>query len=186
MLINPKIYEYEENGIDESSYHSLHKMLSTGTKKVESINAITGKVTSHDVPSKVVSSSNAESPVGIPIILSEMGCSKELFNRDNNAEPKGVRTWNQISVVSENGEMIDVVSGYVVYGYDGGGRNAFRMMGGNDLWDGENVLPPSDDYNNFRHELSKVVNNGNASGTTDQRMRRDDSSTQNCGAVQRD
>ena len=51
------------------------------------------------------------------------------------------------------------------------------MMGGNDLWDGENVLPPSDDYDNFRHELSKVVNNENASGTTDQRMRRDDSST---------
>ena len=63
------------------SYHSLHKMLSTGLHKVDTIDAITGKVTSHDVPSKVVASSNV---VGIPIILSEMGCSKELFNRDNN------------------------------------------------------------------------------------------------------
>ena len=144
-------FEYEEDGIEESSYHSLWKILSNGTKTQITMDAVSGKMLVRDVPTI------SPYPVTIPVVFTELGCSKILFNRDNNVQPKLVRDWKQIHVVTEEGQMSDVISGFVAYGYDGGGNIAFRMMGGDEVWDGVMPLPSSLDYDNFRTELSKVV-----------------------------
>merc|ERR1711920_395397 len=150
-------FEYEEDG-EESSYHSLWRTLSGGNKTETITDAVTGETTT--VQLQPIS----PLPVSVPVIFSEIGCSRELFNRDNDVQPKLVRDWKQLSLVSKYGLMSDIFSGFIAYGYDGGGNSNFRMMGGdnNPLWDGKHPLPPSPDYNNFRHQLSKVdeINNG--------------------------
>ena len=84
----------------------------------------------------------------IPLLFSEAGCSKELFNRDNGLA-RFVRDWRQIPVILNN--MSSVFSGFCAYAYDG--NPLFRMMDGQELWDGVHVLQPSQDYENFRQQL---------------------------------
>lgn len=103
------------------------------------------------------------SPVTVPVVFSEMGCSKRDFNNDNPLvleDLKHIRDWKQIPLVSsEDGHMADLWSGFVAYAYDGGGVDVFRMMGDNTTkWNGKDTFHPSMEYNNFRHELSKVGN----------------------------
>mmetsp|Transcript_20572 Transcript_20572/g.44617 ORF Transcript_20572/g.44617 Transcript_20572/m.44617 type:complete len:562 (+) Transcript_20572:322-2007(+) len=144
-------FEYEEGGTEESTYHSLWRTMAGGNKTKTIMDAVTGETTTVQVRSVT------PLPVSIPVVFSEMGCSKKSFNRDNDAQPKRVRDWKQMSLVQEHGPMSDIFSGFVAYGYDGGGNGNFRMMGGRDdpPWDGRHPLPPSPDYDNFRAELSK-------------------------------
>eukprot|EP00808_Paulinella_micropora_P018593 g52061.t1 len=86
----------------------------------------------------------------IPIIFSEMGCSKELFNRENGLQ-RYVRDWKQVPVVL--GPMSDVWSGFVAYAYDG--DPLFRMMAGSKFWNGKDILPPGPDFQNFVKQLLK-------------------------------
>lgn len=147
-------FEYEENGVDESSYHLLWKTLYKGTKTQTIMDAVTGKVESKEVPTI------SPKPLSVPLVFSEMGCSKYLFNRDNGLmKPSLARDWKQIPVVLSL-PMSDEMSGFIAYAYDGGGNLAFRMMGGdNARWDGVEPLPPSEDYLNFCDELSNVAIN---------------------------
>lgn len=85
----------------------------------------------------------------IPIIFSEMGCSRDLFNRDNGL-PRHVRDWAQIPVVLK--DMADTFSGFCAYAY--AGNSLFSMMDGH--WNGHDILPPTDDFYNFREQLQKV------------------------------
>lgn len=146
-------FEYEENGVDESSYHSLWRTLFKGTKTETKMDAVTGEITIEHLPTI------SPEPLNVPVVFSEMGCSKYLFNRDNGLQqPSSLsRDWKQIPVVL--GEpMSEEMSGFIAYGYDGGGNAAFRMMGGgNTRWDGITPLPPSQDYDNFCTELPTTV-----------------------------
>jgi hypothetical protein len=108
-------YEYNEDGVTESSYYSLHKALQN---------------------------------VSIPLLFSEMGCSRGLFNKDNGLT-RYDRDWAQVPVVLS--EMVDTFSGFCAYAYDG--NPLFRMMNGNQAWNGHDVMDPSPDYDNFRHAL---------------------------------
>ena len=145
-------FEYEEDGISESSYHALWRTLQQP-----------------DV-------------AYVPVIFSEMGCSRALFNRDNglregeestlanNGGGGGTliapRDWQQIPVVLH--EMANVWSGFVAYAYDGGGNPLFRIMGGGtSLWNGRDVLPADTaDYANFRHQLQRAVATMNDDATS--------------------
>jgi Glucanosyltransferase len=89
----------------------------------------------------------------VPIIFSEMGCSRELFNRDNGLQPQGARDWKQIGVV-EN-EMEDLLSGFVAYTYDGSPE--FRMTDGTQPWDGQHVLSLDRDMDNFLNQLNVIA-----------------------------
>ena len=142
-------FEYEENGIDESSYHSLWRTLFMGTRTETKMDAVTGEVTVQELPTI------SPEPLDIPIVFSEIGCSKKYLNRDNGLRlPSLARDWKQIPVVLDQ-PMSDLMSGFIAYAYDGGGNEAFRMMGGdNSKWDGVQPLPPSEDYENFCTELS--------------------------------
>ena len=142
-------FEYEENGFDESSYHSVWRTLFKGTKLESTMDAVTGEITWQELPTI------SPEPLHTPIIFSEMGCSKYLFNRDNGLQQ--TRDWKQIQVVLEH-PMSDDLSGFIAYGYDGGGNAAFRMMGDDNIkWDGDTPLPPSQDYINFCDMLSSAV-----------------------------
>jgi hypothetical protein len=149
-------FEYEENGIDESSYHSLWRTLSKGTKTETTMDAVSGEITAQELPTI------SPKPLNIPVIFSEMGCSKYLFNLDNGLQrPSLARDWNQMKAVLTR-PMNDEMSGFVAYGYDGGGNAAFRMMGNdNAKWNGVDPLPPSEDYINFCRELSILSEDGN-------------------------
>ena len=144
-------FRYEEDGVSESSYHSLWSILSGHGRTKTVVDPITGEKTVVEVPP--VSTLN----VTAPIVFSEMGCAKNKFNRDNDVQPKLVRDWKQIPLVIEGGRMSAVFSGFVSYGYDGGGNPYFRMMGGAEKWDGKHTLPSGPDYDNFRHQLSKAI-----------------------------
>ena len=147
-------FEYEENGFTESSYHSVWRTLFKGTKRESTMDAVTGEVTWKDLPTI------SPEPLYAPIIFSEMGCSKYYFNRDNGLQQ--TRDWKQIQVVLDH-PMSDDMSGFIAYGYDGGGNAAFRMMGDdNTKWDGFTPLPPSQDYNNFCKMVSSVVIESNS------------------------
>jgi hypothetical protein len=87
--------------------------------------------------------------VSIPLIFSEMGCSKNLFNRDNGLQ-RYVRDWAQVPVVLN--EMSDVFSGFCAYTYFG--NPVFGMMDPDQAWDGVHVLQASPDFDNFRQQLS--------------------------------
>ena len=87
----------------------------------------------------------------VPIIFSEMGCSRALFDRDNGLPSKGVRDWKQISVVEH--KMNDVLSGFVAYTYDG--SPGFRMTT-DGPWNGHDVLPFDKDFYNFISQLNKT------------------------------
>lgn len=149
-------FEYEENGVDESSYHSLWRTLFQGTKIETTMDAVSGVITTQEIPTI------SPKPLKVPVIFSEMGCSKYLFNRDNGLQrPSLARDWNQISIVLAR-PMSEELSGFVAYGYDGGGNAAFRMMGNdNAKWDGVEPLPPSEDYINFCQELSILSEDDN-------------------------
>jgi hypothetical protein len=97
----------------------------------------------------------------VPIIFSEMGCSRDLFNRDNGLPPQNARDWKQIEVVEQ--DMNDLMSGFVAYAYDG--PRAFRMTAGGP-WDGRNVLPFDEDFYNFFNELNTTVVGSISSTTT--------------------
>eukprot|EP00536_Pseudo-nitzschia_multiseries_P010867 jgi/Psemu1/326202/estExt_fgenesh1_pg.C_3480013 len=144
-------FELEDDGVTESTYHSLWRTFSVQNKTVEHVDAVTGALTLEEVPPL------SPAPVTVPVVFSEMGCSRRYFNRDNAAVPddeKHIRDWKQISLVSsEDGPMADLWSGFVAYGYDGGGVEGFRMMSAK--WNGKDPLPPRAD------ELSKVVAGGN-------------------------
>eukprot|EP00581_Thalassiosira_minuscula_P017107 CAMPEP_0183718816 /NCGR_PEP_ID=MMETSP0737-20130205/11972_1 /TAXON_ID=385413 /ORGANISM="Thalassiosira miniscula, Strain CCMP1093" /LENGTH=587 /DNA_ID=CAMNT_0025948437 /DNA_START=189 /DNA_END=1952 /DNA_ORIENTATION=+ len=147
-------FDYEEDGVSESSYHSLWNTLSGGNKTEILMDAVTGKVTIKQVPPEI-----SPGRVAVPVVFSELGCSKDQFNRDNDAELKLVRDWKQIPLVVEGGPMADIISGFVAYGYDGGGNWYFRMMGGTERWDGNVPLEEeegAEDYENFRKELAMV------------------------------
>lgn len=148
-------FEFEDDGVTESSYHSLWMTFAGKNKTTLVVDAVTGESTPKDVPPV------SPYPVTIPIFFSEMGCSKKDFNRDNPLVPPGqkhIRDWKQIPLVSsEEGPMADLWSGFVAYAYDGGGSNYFRMMGGDSSkWNGKDTLPSSKEYDNFRHGLEKV------------------------------
>lgn len=149
-------FEYEEDGITESSYHSLQNTLIGHNKTKIKKDAVGGTQTTMQV------AQIAPKPMAVPVMFSEMGCPKDLFNHDNSIEPKLVRDWTQIPLLvpHEGGgpTMTDVFSGFVAYGYDGGGSPKFRMMGGNNTkWDGIHVLPTSPEFENFRQQLSLAV-----------------------------
>ncbi|VEU37493.1 unnamed protein product [Pseudo-nitzschia multistriata] len=150
-------FDVEDDGITESSYHSLWRTFSGKNKTVKIVDAVTGDFTLEQVlPVSPI-------PVAVPVVFSEMGCSRRDFNRDNPLIPedlKNIRDWKQIPLVSsEDGKMADLWSGFIAYAYDGGGFDVFRMMGGNSTkWNGKESLPPSTEYNNFRYQLSKVNN----------------------------
>ena len=148
-------FEYEENGVDESSYHSLWRTLFKGTKLETTMDAVTTEVTVQEIPTI------SPKPLAVPIVFSEMGCSKYLFNRDNGLQqPSLARYWKQIPVVLDQ-PLSDEMSGFIAYGYDGGGNAAFRMMGDDNVrWDGIEPLPPSMDYDNFCNELSNAIRAG--------------------------
>ena len=93
--------------------------------------------------------------VSIPLIFSEMGCSKPLFNHDNGLPPQGVRDWAQVPVVLNS--MADTFSGFCAYAYYG--NPVFGMMEPHRAWDGHTVLQPSDDFDNFRKQLHAVHQN---------------------------
>jgi hypothetical protein len=85
-----------------------------------------------------------------PVVFTETGCSKSLFNRDNGLLPRGERDWKQIPIILNR--MADVLSGFSAYAYDG--NPLFRMMDSQGApWDGVHVLSPSQDYENFRTQL---------------------------------
>jgi hypothetical protein len=84
-----------------------------------------------------------------PVVFTEVGCSKPLFNRDNGLPPRGERDWRQVPVILNR--MNPVFSGFSAYAYDG--NPLFRMMDGRAPWDGVHPLPPSQDYENFREQL---------------------------------
>eukprot|EP00808_Paulinella_micropora_P007981 g53222.t1 len=86
--------------------------------------------------------------VSTPLVFSEMGCSKALYNRDNLLK-RYVRDWNQVTVVLN--QMADIFSGFCAYTYDG--APLFRMMDGNDAWNGRDVLKPGEDFYNFANQL---------------------------------
>ena len=86
-----------------------------------------------------------------PIVFSEMGCSLSEFNKDNGLA-RGARDWSQISIVLGD-EMVDSWSGFCAYAYDGNVN--FNMMRGGP-WNGECVLEPTKDYDNFVQALSQV------------------------------
>mmetsp|Transcript_26930 Transcript_26930/g.59142 ORF Transcript_26930/g.59142 Transcript_26930/m.59142 type:complete len:534 (-) Transcript_26930:153-1754(-) len=150
-------FEVEDDGVTESSYHSLWRTFSSKNKTVKVVDSVTGKFSFEEVPPV------SPSPVTVPVVFSEMGCSKRDFNNDNPLvleDLKHIRDWKQIPLVSsEDGHMADLWSGFVAYAYDGGGVDVFRMMGDNTTkWNGKDTFHPSMEYNNFRHELSKVGN----------------------------
>jgi hypothetical protein len=96
------------------------------------------------------------SNVSIPLLFSEMGCSKKYFDQDNGLAT-GARDWKQIPVVLD--DMGDVFSGFCAYAYDG--NPDFRMMDKKGApWNGHAPLTPGQDYNNFRFELH-AYNNAN-------------------------
>lgn len=85
----------------------------------------------------------------IPIIFSEMGCSKTLFNRDNGLL-RYVRDWAQVPVVLR--QMRDRFAGFFAYAYSG--NPDFIMMKGAEVWDGHHVLKPAQDFDNFAAQLA--------------------------------
>lgn len=84
----------------------------------------------------------------IPLLFTEIGCSKSLYNRDNGLQ-KGARDWAQIPVVLD--DMADIFSGFCAYTYYG--NPVFGMMALHTAWDGHSVLEPSLDFYNFRDQL---------------------------------
>mmetsp|Transcript_5450 Transcript_5450/g.11592 ORF Transcript_5450/g.11592 Transcript_5450/m.11592 type:complete len:574 (+) Transcript_5450:91-1812(+) len=90
----------------------------------------------------------------VPIIFSEMGCPHSHFDRDDleRKTKEGTRDWKQVEVVSR--DMADSWSGFVAYTYDG--PEDFVMFKGGP-WDGQHVLEPTKDFENFRKELAKVT-----------------------------
>jgi len=120
-------FEYEEDGIEESSYHSLWKILSNGTKTQVTMDAVSGEDVGTGCTPTI-----SRYPVTIPVVFTELGsCSKELFNRDNSVQPKLVRDWKQIHVVTEEGQMSNVISGFI--------RGEMGMMAFR-----EDCIPPND------------------------------------------
>ena len=97
------------------------------------------------------------------LMFSEMGCAKDLFNRDNGLQPQGVRDWAQVPVVLK--DMADSFSGFCAYTYYG--NPAFGMMDPHQGWDGHSVLAPSPDFENFQQQLRAVVNTTTIPTTTD-------------------
>ena len=148
-------FEYEEDGLTESSYHSLWNTMRGGNLTKTTMDAVTGVKTTVEIPRTI-----SPLPASVPIVFSEMGCSRFSFNKDNDVTPKMIRDWRQIPLVSDGGPMSDVFSGFVAYGYDGGGNKYFRMMGGTNKWDGFNPLSSdSEDYQNFRLRLEEIAAN---------------------------
>ena len=148
-------FEYEEDGLTESSYHSLWNTMRGGNLTKTTMDAVTGVKTTVEIPRTI-----SPLPASVPIVFSVMGCSRFSFNKDNDVAPKMIRDWRQIPLVSGGGPMSDVFSGFVAYGYDGGGNKYFRMMGGTNKWDGFNPLSSdSEDYQNFRLRLEEIAVN---------------------------
>ncbi|KAL3779783.1 hypothetical protein HJC23_006000 [Cyclotella cryptica] len=89
----------------------------------------------------------------IPIIFSEMGCPHSQFDRDDleRKTKEGTRDWAQIPVVLD--DMGDSWSGFVAYTYDG--PKDFIMFDGGE-WNGKDVLTPTKDFENFKHQLKKI------------------------------
>jgi len=83
----------------------------------------------------------------IPIVFSEMGCAKNLFDRDNGIS-KNTRDWKQVGTVLN--EMSDVFSGFSAYAYSGNPN--FDMM--ESEWDGHTVQQPGPDFRNFVAQLA--------------------------------
>jgi len=96
---------------------------------------------------------NAMNDANIPLVFSELGCSLQLYNKDNGL-PKGARDWSQLTAIlgEENG-MVDEWSGFSAYAYDG--PTYFQMMSGGP-WDGVNVLKPKQDMINFGDALKET------------------------------
>lgn len=84
----------------------------------------------------------------LALVFAEMGCAHSLFNKDNNISDK-TRDWRQVAVVLN--EMTDSWSGFCAYAYDG--NVDFNMFGGGP-WNGRDVLDPTQDFFNFRHQLT--------------------------------
>ena len=111
----------------------------------------------------------------VPLVFTEMGCSKQLFNRDNGLE-RYTRDWKQVPVVLQ--DMVDVFSGFCAYAYDG--NPLFRIMGSDgDIidgtqeaansssssstgahWNGHDVLKPTQEYSNLAQQLQAYADKG--------------------------
>lgn len=89
----------------------------------------------------------------VPLLFSELGCSKVEFNRDNGLI-KGSRDWKQLSVILGR-DMVDTWSGFIAYAYDG--PTDFRIMAGGP-WKGVDPLQPTTrDAENLLHELKDAA-----------------------------
>ena len=93
-----------------------------------------------------------DASASIPLIFSEVGCSLELFNRDNGLE-RYSRDWKQLSVVESENKMGNLFSGFIAYAYDG--PPPFRMTQGGP-WDGVRPLPFAKDMDNFMTQLEQL------------------------------
>ena len=91
-------FEYEEDGLTESSYHSLWNTMRGGNLTKTTMDAVTGVKTTVEIPRTI-----SPLPASVPIVFSEMGCSRFSFNKDNDATPKMIRDWRQIPLVSDVG-----------------------------------------------------------------------------------
>lgn len=70
-------------------------------------NADTGNKTTVQIPR-----TTSPLPSSVPVVFSEMGCSRLSLQKDNEVTPKMVRYWKQIPIVSE--PMADAFSGLLL------------------------------------------------------------------------
>ena len=92
-------FEYEEDGIEESSYHSLlEDTVIEWYQDTSYHECCFGRRCWYEMYQPTIS----PYPVTIPVVFTEL----ELFNRDNNVHPKLVRDWKKIHAVgTEEGQM---------------------------------------------------------------------------------
>lgn len=89
----------------------------------------------------------------VPLVFTEMGCSRRLFDRENGLrrfaarQDIGTRDWHQVKTVLH--DMSDTWSGFCAYSYDG--DSEFNMFEGGP-WS-EDPLVPTQDFWNFRERL---------------------------------
>jgi hypothetical protein len=102
----------------------------------------------------------------VPLVFTEIGCPHYLYNRDNGLKtPDGTRDWLEVPVVLH--DMNDTWSGLIAYAYDG--NPMFRMFG-KENWNGNDTLPPLEDFYNFRNQLALPQQDTKSSGDNREKL----------------
>lgn len=102
----------------------------------------------------------------VPLVFTEIGCPHYLYNRDNGLKsPDGTRDWLEVPVVLH--DMADTWSGLIAYAYDG--NPMFRMFG-KENWNGNDTLPPLEDFYNFRNQLAISQQDTKTSGDNEDNL----------------